>query len=175
MYTQWLYPQTITQYTESEEHIPWREGADMQFIRYPGGNLLGTVAPLLRIANTTVKDIAMKTYYLKLSDWNLDQIFQKIVGIELELAMNRGGRITDDSIMIMKPNKRVGNNLANIDLSPIKQYGGTSSQWNYKFTPQNLTNEVFSISLRFRSHPEWPHRETPRIDYVRLRALLETS
>ena len=173
MYTTWFYPQTISQYTESEEHIPWRDGPDMQFVKYPGGNLLGTVAPLLRIANTTVNDIVMKTYYLKLSDWNLNQISGNVTGIQLELNMNRGGRITDDSVMIMKNNIRVGQNMANIDLSPMKQYGLASNQWNYRFTPTNLSNEVFAISLRFRSHPEWPHRETPRIDYVRLRALID--
>lgn len=175
MYTQWFYPRTITQYTDSPDHVPWIEGPDMQFIRYPGGNLLGTTKPLLKIANTTVNDISMKTYFLKLSNWDLDSVVGNIGGIELELNMNRGGRITDDSIMIMKEDKRVGLNLATADLSPTKKYGTTSSDWNVRFTPQSISNQVFSISLRFRSHPEWPHRETPRIDYVRLRILLNNT
>jgi len=169
MYTKWFYPNAVSQYAEIEEDIAWNGDNSFLNLKHADGTFLTLSKPLLRIANTTVNDIKMKTYYLKLTDFQVNLTFNQLNGVEFELNMNRGGRITDDTIQLLYEDESIGDNLINIDLAPIKMYGGSDDLWGAQLTKEMVEDNSFGVLLRFQSHPAWPHREYAKIDYTRLR------
>lgn len=169
MPTPWFYPNTVSQTYEVIEHVPWVDENNFLFLKHPDGTFVSLSAPLLHIANSVVNDIKMKTYYLNLSNFQISGLSNTISGVEVEIKMNRGGRITDDTIQLMYNGSFIGENRANFDLSPDKFYGGSTDLWGATLTSNILTNSSFGIGVRFQSHPSWPHCEYPRIDYIRVR------
>ena len=169
MYTQWFFPTTVSQYAEIEEDIAWNDDNSFLNLKHADGTFLTLSRPLLRIANPTVNDIKMKTYYLKLTNFNVIFPFNQLNGVELELNMNRGGRITDDTIQLLYDDAAIGENLINLDLAPKKLYGGPTDLWGAALTQEMIEDTSFGVLLRFQSHPAWPHREYAKIDYARLR------
>lgn len=171
MTTSWFYPNSVTQDYEVIEHISWNDVNNFSSLKHPDGNFCTLSAPLLHIANSYTNDIKMKTWYLYLTQFNIlpAVIPTTISGIEVEINMNRGGRITDETIQLLYNNDLIGENRANFDLSPNKFYGGSTDVWGLTPTSALLTNSTFGIAVRFQSHPSWPHNEYPRIDYIRIR------
>jgi hypothetical protein len=170
MSTQWFYPTTVSQYCEIPQHISWQDdGTGYSSIKYDDGNCLPTTAPLLHIANTVVNDVKMKTYFLVLTQYNVSDLPVAISGIETEISMNRGGRITDETIQLQYNGAFIGVNKADFSLDVKKSYGGPMDLWDANLTSGILTDPSFGIGVRFQSHPSWPHRESPKIDYIRIR------
>jgi hypothetical protein len=167
MPTKWYYPNNISQYAEVQEHVPWVE--DFHKIKHPDGNFLRLSKTLLHIANSRTNDLKMKTYYLILEDFQIDNCPQIISGIEVEINMNRGGRITDDTVQLRYNSNFVGVNKADFDLAPKKIYGNQSDLWDTSLTKLQVENNTFGIGVRFQSHPSWPHNEYAKVDYIRLR------
>lgn len=171
MTTSWFYPNSVTQDYEVVEHIPWNDVNNFSTLKHPDGNFCTLSAPLLHIANSYTNDVKMKTWYLYLTQFNISSaaIPASISGLEVELNMNRGGRITDDTIQLLYNGNLIGENRADFDLSPKKLYGGVTDLWGITPTISLLTNSTFGVAVRFQSHPSWPHNEYPRIDYIRVR------
>lgn len=171
MSTSWFYPNSVTQDYEVIEHISWNDVNNFSSLKHPDGNFCTLSAPLLHIANSYTNDIKMKTWFLYLTQFNIPSavIPSPVNGIEVEINMNRGGRITDETIQLLYNGNFVGENQANFDLSPKKLYGGSLDLWGISPTNSILTNSTFGVGVRFQSHPSWPHNEYPRIDYIRLR------
>ena len=96
MSTPWFYSNTITQYGEVPSHISWdNEDSGFAALKSNNNESIMTTKELLHIANPTTNDIKMKTYYLNLVNFNMINLPLVISGIEVEVEMNRGGRITD--------------------------------------------------------------------------------
>jgi hypothetical protein len=169
MATDWFYCNNVTQTYEVIEHIPWVDTDDYFPIKHANGMFLSLSAPLLHIANSVVNDVKMKTYFLNLSDFQIKGLPDIISGVEVEINMNRGGRITDETIQLMYNGAFIGENRANFDLSPDKLYGSNTDLWGTVLTSAILSSSTFGIGVRFQSHPSWPHSEYPRIDYIRIR------
>ena len=170
MSTEWAYATTISQYAEVTNHIPWKDsGMGFYEAMYPDGVFLETTTPLLHIANSLVNDIKNKTYYLQLTGFSLINIPTIPAGVEVSLDMNRGGRITDETIQLTYNGQLIGSNKADGLLDPYKIYGGSTDLWNANLTNAIVSDPSFGVILRFQSHPSWPHKSSPMIDYVGLR------
>lgn len=169
MPTAWFYPNTVSQYYEVTAHVPWNNVGNFFSIKHPDGGSLSLSAPLLHIANPTVNDLKMKTYFLALSEFNVIDLPETISGIEVEINMNRQGRITDDTIQLRYNNQFVGENKANFNLDPNKTYGSNTDLWGASWDYSTITDPSFGIGVRFQSHPSWPHNAYPKIDYIRVR------
>lgn len=169
MPTSWFYPGSVSQYAEVEEHIPWVDTDNFFNLRNPIGAFTPLTQPLLHISIAPGRDYRMKTWYLTMSQFNAQRLPETITGIEVELNMNRGGRITDDTIQLMYNNEFIGANRGNEYLDPDKFYGGSDDLWDFNLTQTMITDSTFGIGVRFQSHPYWPHNEYPRISYIRFR------
>jgi len=169
MTTKWFLPNLISQTAEVEQHVPWVE-TGFVYLKSDDGNYLSTTRELLHIANPTVNDIKMKTYYLYLAEFGISNLPDIIAGIEVEVNMNRGGRITDDTMQLRYNDEFIGENRATYTLENIKTYGSSTDTWGIEnLTAEMLLDPSFGIGLRFQSHPSWPHREHPKVNYVRIR------
>ena len=55
-------------------------------------------------------------------------------------------------------------------LDNVKLFGGEYDSWELETLDLSmLTDPSFGLGVRFQSHPNWPHRESPMINYIRLR------
>jgi hypothetical protein len=173
MTTAWTLPTIFSQYAEpggEEEHIQWNDSTQFRELRNLDGGFVCTQKPLLHIARQPKHDILMKTYFLRTAGFQFSNLPSEISGIECRLTMNRSGRIMDDEIFLYYDGNTVGENQATMDLSPIKIYGSNSSLWDSSgITQQTLQDPTFGVVIRFKSHPNWPHKSTPLVDAVELR------
>ena len=53
----------------------------------------------------------------------------------------------------------IGDNRATLSVDPVKVYGGPSDLWGIpNVSVTDLESANFGILLRFKSHPNYPHR-----------------
>jgi hypothetical protein len=169
MPTPWTLPNTIVQTAEAESHIPWDPVSDFVYLRQEDGEFTGTVKPLLHIANPTTGDLRMKTWYLMLSNFSFQELPTEVSGIEVELRIERSGRIADDTIQLQINNEFIGDNKSTYELDYVKTYGSPTDMWGTNLTSSDLLNPLFGIGIRFQSHPFYPHNAAPLLDYVKIR------
>lgn len=172
MTSNWALPNTISQYAEEgaeSAHISWEEIDNFSALKTLDGRSVKTISDLVHIARDPKADIRQKTYFLKLTNFNFVNLPTVLSGIEVKISMKRYGRITDDTIQLTFNNQSVGINQANLDLSPIKLYGGENSLWDSTLSVADIANPSFGVVLRFQSHPQWPHKSSPLIDAVEIR------
>ena len=173
MTTPWTLPTIITQYPEEgaeDFHVSWLEKDNFSGLKYLDGKSIQTSRDLLHIARDPRHDIIQKTYFLKITGFNFENIPDAISGIELKLSMNRFGRITDETVQLCLDDSEIGDNQASLTLDPIKTYGGENTIWGATaLTKDNLQTSSFGVIIRFQSHPMWPHRNSALIDAVELR------
>jgi hypothetical protein len=173
MTTAWTLPTIFSQYAEpggEEAHVQWNDSTQFRELRNLNDGFVCTQKPLLHIARSPKHDILMKTYFLKTTGFQFRDIPTVISGVECKLTMNRSGRIMDDTVSLYYNDDVIGENQATMELAPIKTYGGETSIWNSKFiTREMLQNNSFGVVIRFKSHPNWPHKSTPLVDAVELR------
>lgn len=166
MSTNWTSPSTLEQYAEDESHITWNS-TDVSLIL--SGTSISTSLPLLHIARQPRNDITMKTYFLRASGFDFKNLPDTISGIECKILMNRGGRITDETIQLCLDENLIGDNRANLEVHPEKVYGSNMDNWNVANLNRMIVEDpTFGIVLRFQSHPAWPHKTTPHIRSVEL-------
>lgn len=179
MASSWTSPTAISQSGELETHIPWN--SNFSSIQYDDGSRLSTTTPLSHIANSYTGDRVMKTYYLYATGFNFrgwDYSKNTIAGIQLKLKSERTGRIVDDTIQLVLNGETIGKNTASIEIDQTKYYG-ISTPWeitvNSTSTNAVVRDPTFGVCIRFQSHPNWPHRESPSIEYIALRLLTEVD
>jgi hypothetical protein len=173
MATEWTLPTAIRQYAEptaEEVHIRWNDSNGFAALQNVNGSLLRTQRPLQRIARSPKADITMKTYYLELTGYNFQTLPEVITGIEARMTADRRGRITDEQISLCLDGQLVGKNQADLSLLPMKIYGGETELWGTRrLSITDLQNPSFGITLRFQSHPHWPHSDGAAVDSLELR------
>jgi hypothetical protein len=158
MTTEWTSPTTFSQYAE--------EGAESVHVQWDD-KLTSTNGCLEHIARSPKHDLRTKTYYLKATGFNFQNLPDTISGVELRLSVKRRGRVTDETISLVI-NDQVSENRATLDLSPTKMYGSETDTWALSMSLEDLNSE-FGVLLRFQSHPQWPHKDAAFIDAVELR------
>ena len=172
MTTVWTPPSTILQYAESgaeEIHIPWDSTAFHAVTEFDQQRL-GLNGTLTHIARSPKHDSLSKTYFLKFQNFNFNNLPNAISGIELKLCIDRRGRVTDDTVQLLINDSPVGSNKANLNLDPIKFYGGELDKWEIDDIDLNdVTNSNFGILLRLKSHPKYPHKDPAFINSIELR------
>ena len=180
MPTLWTYPTSVTQFSDSPSpnYILWKNQY-LTYARNNDGGRVSTVSPLHHTPNSYSGDRIMKTWYLKLSGYKLN-VLKPLAGLQLKLHSDRSGRIIEETVQFMYQNKFVGENKANRDISQIKYFGGKDT-WGFlpvSDTTSTLTilnSSTFAVAVRFQSHPEWPHRESPMVEYVAIRGIYTTD
>ena len=172
MTTPWTSPTTIIQYSETgaeNVHISWFDQDNFSALLNQNGRFVSTTAPLLHIARQPRNDITMKTWYLQCTGYNFSNLPDTISGVAMRLTMNRGGRITDETVQLSYQNNAIGLNKANLGLDPQQTYGGMTDIWEIADIDASMIQDPsFGVVLRFQSHPMWPHRTAPGIDAVEL-------
>jgi hypothetical protein len=172
MTSNWTLPTAVTQYAETDAeniHVSWLTDSDFYSIKNRDGKFVKTSRDLLHIAKQPKHDLVEKTYYLKATGFNFNIVPETLFGIEMRLTMNRNGRITDDTIQLCLDGELIGDNQASLALNPTTIYGGESSIWESNVTTQNIQNFNFGVIIRFKSHPNWPHKCGALIDAIELR------
>jgi hypothetical protein len=172
MTTEWTLPTTIIQYAEpggEDAHISWLDDGGFYGLKSLDGKSVRTTRDLFHTARDPRHDLTDKTYYLQLTGFNFTNLPTTLSGIEMRLIINRYGRITDETIQLCLNDSLIGENQASLDLEVKKIYGGENFLWNGNLTIQDVQDPSFGVSLRFQSHPHWPHRSSPLIDAVELR------
>lgn len=170
MTTNWAFARTIIQEAEVSQHARWRgEENGFSGIKSDLYGAINTETDLYHIANPTVNDRRTKTYYLYLTNFGLINIPDLISGVEVVVAMNRKGRITDETIQLRYNNEFIGHNRADLNLDQTKVFGNETDTWNSTLTNEIVSDASFGVGLRFQSHLNWPHKDSPVINYVKLR------
>ena len=173
MTTAWTVPTDIIQYAEpggESVHIPWDDSRGFDVLKSTDVRGVRSIGRLSHIARSPKHDILNKTYYIRATGFNFYNLPAVLSGIELLLLVTRYGRATDDTIELVLNGESLGENQASSSISPEKIYGGPSNLWNAKnLSIDDITNPTFGITIRFRSHPHWPHRDPVIIGGVRLR------
>jgi hypothetical protein len=162
MTTPWTPPRSIVQYAE-----PGAEAAHVAWLS-PESFPTKTHRDLLHIARSPKIDDTDRTWYLSLTDFRFVGLPDVVTGIALRVAANRRGRITDETLQLCLAGEPIGKNRADMDLSPIKIYGGEGDLWNTELTVSDLRDPGFGVLLRFQSHPHWPHKDSAILDRVEL-------
>jgi hypothetical protein len=168
MTTGWTVPSSISQYAELNAeniHIPWvdSEFDALKDISQRSVSLNGTLS---RIARAPKADVTNKSYFIQCEGFNFANAPEQITGINLKLTVNRRARITDDTVQLLLNGSPIGNNLGQLKTDQIIVYGGNLSAWG--ITDSNLSLENLGVLLRFKSHPQYPHRDGVWINSVEL-------
>lgn len=172
MSTEWTLPTLFEQYAESgaeEFHLQWDDTNNFSELINPRGVALPAKGVLFHIARSPKHDLKNKTYYLKITGFNFQNIPEIISGIEVKLIARRHGRATDDAIQLCLDGKDIGDNKASLLVEPEKIYGNSTDLWNTQLTPAMVNDPSFGIIIRFQAHPRWPHRDPILIDAVEMR------
>lgn len=173
MATEWTLPTLFRQYAEPTAelvHVPWNDNNGFSGLRNVNGSMTRTLKPLLHMARSPKVDVTMKTYYLELTGYNFLYLPDVVTGIEARLTADRRGRITDEQTFLCLNGTMMGDNKADLLLAPKKTYGGETDMWGMEnLSRADLQNSSFGITIRFQSHPHWPHSDGAAVDSVELR------
>jgi hypothetical protein len=172
MTSNWTLPTSVIQYAEpgAENYdVSWNDVNNFHSLKYRDGRYIKTSRDLLHIAIQPKHDFVEKTYFLKIIGFNFINLPNTLSGIEMRLTMNRYGRISDETIQLCLDDNLIGDNQTKLGLDPITIYGSNIDVWNSALTITDIKNPTFGVILRFRSHPNWPHKNSALIDAVELR------
>jgi len=173
MTTAWTVPNNIIQYVEpggESVHIPWDESRGFDVLKSQDVRGVRSIGQLSHIARSPKHDILNKTYYIRATGFNFYNLPDVLSGIELLLLVTRYGRATDDTVELVLAGESIGENQASLSIAPEKIYGGPINLWNTKnLSVDNLVDPSFGVTIRFCSHPHWPHRDPVIISGVRMR------
>ena len=190
--TRWAVPNKVSQITESEAHVAWDAAAFSYLQDDNDSTFVKTIKPLLHIPNSFSGDRTMKTWYILASGFNLFDAPDIVTGIVVQMQVDRGGRITDETVQLRTVstwtsfNGTIGVNKADAGLDMIKIYGGAIDLWDLdkvvtgyigstaqQIIRQAIVNPDFGIAIRFQSHPSWPHSVAPRIGSIKVRLIYD--
>ena len=173
MTTAWTVPTDIIQYAEpggESVHIPWDDSHGFDVLKSADVRGVRSIGRLSHISRSPKHDILNKTYYIRATGFNFYNLPNVLSGIELLLLVTRYGRITDETVQLCIDGELIGENQASLKILPEKLYGGSENLWKTdNLSIDDITNSTFGITIRFCSHPHWPHKDPVIIGGVRMR------
>lgn len=165
MTTSWTLPNTITQYAEDESHIEWN--TNFHSINAGVGGVSLT-RPLMHISRQPKNDIKMKTWYLSATNFSFQNLPEQISGLAFKFTVDRVGRVFDETIQLTYNGEFVGENKCARTVDPVQIYGGDGDLWTVTDLQTIIQDPSFGITIRMRSHPDWPHKTTPILRGIEL-------
>ena len=158
MTTAWTLPGTIAQYAEDPDHIEW--GSNFEGLRtlFSGVSLS---KPLMHISRQPRNDITMKTWYVQATNFQFQNLPETISGVAFRFSLIRSGRVFDDTIQLTHNGELIGKNRCVRTVDPVQVYGGTTDLWAVENIRDIIQDPSFGITVRLKSHPDWPHKTTP--------------
>jgi len=172
MNSNWALPTSISQYAEpgaEDHHVSWIDDNNFEGLKQVNDGSVKISRDLLHIAKQPNHDLVEKTYFLKLTGFNFNNLPDVVSGIEMRLTMKRYGRISDETVQLYLDNDVIGDNQASGSVDPVNLYGGEDDNWNTNLSISDVQNPTFGLLVRFRSHPKWPHKSSALIDAVEIR------
>jgi hypothetical protein len=169
MTTPWTLPTTVVQYAEPGTElydISWDDSSDFQGLKTLDDTYIKTTRDLLHISRSPKIDVTMKTWYLRITGFAFTNLPETLSGIAVRVTGNRRGRITDDTVQLCLQSEGLGENRANLDLSPQKIYGNDTDLWNTQLTIADIMDPTFGVLVRLQSHPHYPHKDSAFLDCV---------
>lgn len=170
-FPKWHYPISASQFAEDSTHIPWDSAGNFVYIKSKNLSKTKTVQPLIHIPVNQGLTIRNKTYFLDCK-FNMTREIGQITGLQIEIQIDRGARVIDDTIQLIKDDQVIGENVASSGTDERTLYG---PDWGLDWTtvdPYSLTSGNFGVRLRFQSNYKTPHSTVPSIDFVRARFLV---
>ncbi len=173
MTTPWTNPTNVIQFAEAGAetvHISWDSSNNFAGMKSDNEQSVGSLDPLYHHARSPEIDINSKTWYIRATGFDFQNLPATISGVEIRLKTKRGGRVTDDTVQLCFDDKEIGDNRADLIVNPLKYYGGDSDLWGLDNINLNTVQDSsFGVTLRFKSHPKYPHRDAVFIDSVQIR------
>lgn len=173
MTTPWTDPTTISQFAEEgaeAAHISWDSTNNFSGMKSDNEQTVGSMQALYHIARSPETDINSKTYYIRATGYNFSNLPEVVSGVEVRLKTRRGGRVTDDTVQLCLAESNIGENRADLVVNPLKIYGGETDLWGIDgISLTDIQDSTFGVTLRFKSHPQYPHRDAVFIDSVQIR------
>ena len=170
MTTSWTLPSHVDQYAEPGAElidIAWEYLDNIKSLDNRSAQSNGN---LIHSARSPKLDIKNKTYFIRATGFNFQNLPATISGIEVRLNTRRYGRATDDTVELCLDGIALGENQATRDILPQKIYGSEISVWNAEsISVSDVQNNTFGVVIRFRAHPDWPHKDPVLIDSVEMR------
>ncbi len=172
-FPKWHYPVSVTQFAEDPSHISWDAAGDFVYIKSKNLSKTKTIKPLVHIPVNQGLTIRNKTYFLDCK-FDMTREIGQITGLQIEIQMDRGSRIIDDTIQLIKDNQVIGENIASSDSNERKIYGpGWGLDWS--LDPYSIALGDFGVRLRFQSNYKTPHSTVPAIDFIRARFVINNE
>ena len=163
---QTFIPKTVDQQSiNPTQEIAWSSTPSTN-ITYLLESTWRTVSDLTHFANPATGDLRSRTQSLVCTNFNMVNLPELITGIQIHLSAQRGGRITDEVIQLTYQGEVIGQNKVNyitdseghLPITNDSIYGGATDLWGVEITPAMLLDPTFGVSLKFQSHPYYPHR-----------------
>jgi len=166
-----MTPTLISQYADNTDiQISWRS-EDLNLLLYPDQTGVSTVKPLVHIARSPKLDTSDQTWFIQATGFKFNNLPNRISEVIAVVKMNRGGRISDDTIQLCYQGQLIGHNQAQMAydtnlnqnyLTNTTRYGGPTDTWGVKnLTTSMVQDDSFGITLKYKSHPQWPHSTAP--------------
>lgn len=160
--------QTLFQFAEDEiADIPWSIQPNTPSM---------SQEDLKTTMNTSTGLQRSRTWYLTYSNFNFKDLPSNITGIQLDLRSRRRGRVMDETVCLSYDDQLISDNktqyisddLQHLYINDTMTYGGPGDLWNIQGFDFNsiVNNPLFGITLRFQSHPSYPHRDPVIVDSV---------
>jgi hypothetical protein len=175
MTTPWTVPSRLFQYPETGAetvHVAWREDEFNSVLNSgstPGFQSLNLDGVLEHISRSPKYDVTNKTYYLQATGYRFTNLPEILSGVEFRFTARRMGRCADDTVQLCLNSELIGENQASTFLDPMQLYGGGNNMWTSNLTLQDIQNPSFGVTVRLRSHPNWPHRDSAGIIGMEMR------
>lgn len=173
MTTPWTNPTTVTQFADDgaeNVHISWDSSNNYANMKSDNEQGVGSMQALYHSARSPEVDVNSKTWYIRATGYRFSNLPEIVSGVELRLKTKRGGRVTDDVVQLCFEGEEIGDNRADLIVNPLKFYGGNNDMWGVKnLNSLIVCDNSFGVTLRFKSHPQFPHRDAVFIDSVQIR------
>lgn len=173
MTTYWVSPNHVVQFSEPEAEqvdVAWDDANQFKQIITKDKRSLSTAGLLKHIARSPKNDIKNKTYNLRATGFKFQNVPSTISGIAVRINVQRFGRAMDDLVQLSLNGKEIGNNQADMELLPEKIYGSSSDLWGLDaILKQDIEDESFGVTVRYKAHPNWPHASSVLIDSIEMR------
>jgi hypothetical protein len=144
--------------------------------------------PLYTISGLRMEKFLSNTSQLWCTNYKIPNVTRTITGIELQLNIQRAGRIEDLVIQLTLNGQLIGDNYAST-INPVQSsmytgdipnlplpvgnthiYGGPTDLWNTTgLTAANIADATFGVVVSFKSNQIYPHKDIAYLDQTALR------
>jgi hypothetical protein len=164
--------------------IPWNYNSSS----VSDNSVAYTADSLYTISGLWMEKFLSNTDQMWCTGFNILNLNNTVVGIELALYVQRAGRIQDLIIQLVRNGQLIGDNRASTvnpvqsdmntgefttPLNPVGDYniyGGHNDLWGISnFSSADVADSTFGVAISFKSNETYPHRDIAYLSQVALR------